>query len=38
VLHEILERFPEWEIDTDNATLTSASVVREWEALPAFLA
>jgi cytochrome P450 len=37
VLHEILKRFPEWEIDVDNAHLTSASVVRGWETLPAFL-
>jgi len=37
VLDEILRRFPEWEIDTDNARLTSASVVRGWETLPAFI-
>jgi len=36
-LEEILKRFPDWEIDVDNARLTSASVVRGWETLPAFL-
>ena len=36
-LDEILKRFPEWEIDVDNARLTSASVVRGWETLPAFV-
>jgi cytochrome P450/acetyl esterase/lipase len=36
-LDEILKRFPEWEIDVDNAQLTSASVVRGWETLPAFV-
>ena len=36
-LEEILKRFPDWEIDADNARLTSASVVRGWETLPAFL-
>jgi len=36
-LHEILKRFPDWEIDVDHARLTSASVVRGWETLPAFV-
>ena len=36
-LEEILKRFPEWDIDVDNARLTSASVVRGWEALPAIV-
>jgi cytochrome P450 len=36
-LDEILKRFPNWEIDVGNARLTSASVVRGWETLPAFL-
>ena len=36
-LDEILKRFPEWEIDIDNARLTSASVVRGWETLPALI-
>ena len=36
-LAEVLDRFPEWEIDVDNAHLTSASVVRGWEALPAIV-
>ena len=33
----IPQLFPEWEIDVDNARLTSASVVRGWETLPAFI-
>jgi cytochrome P450/acetyl esterase/lipase len=37
VLEEVLKRFPEWEIDMGNAQLTSASVVRGWETLPAFV-
>ncbi len=36
-LHEVLKRFPEWEIDRDNAHMSSASVVRGWETLPAFI-
>lgn len=36
-LEEILKRFPEWDIDTDNAHLSSASTVRGWESMPAFV-
>ena len=36
-LDEVLKRFPEWEIDHDNARMSSASVVRGWETLPAFI-
>lgn len=36
-LEEILKRFPEWNIDTDNAHLSSASAVRGWESMPAFV-
>ena len=36
-LEEILKRFPEWEIDFERARMTSASVVRGWECLPAFV-
>ena len=36
-LDEILNRFPEWEIDHDNATMASTSTVRGWETLPAFV-
>lgn len=35
-LEEILMRFPEWDIDTQNAHLSSASAVRGWESMPAF--
>jgi cytochrome P450 len=36
-LDESLERFPEWEIDVDNARSTSASVVRGWDTIPALI-
>jgi cytochrome P450 len=36
-LDEILRRFPEWEIDTDNARMASASILRGWDTLPALI-
>ncbi|TMM17808.1 MAG: cytochrome P450 [Actinobacteria bacterium] len=33
-LDEVLRRFPEWEVDVDNARLASTSTVRGWERLP----
>ena len=36
-LDEVLNRFPEWEIDTDNARMVTTSTVRGFEALPAFV-
>jgi len=36
-LEEILKRFPEWEIDIDNAQLSPTSTVRGWDAMPAFI-
>lgn len=36
-LEEILKRFPEWDIDTQNAHLSSASAVRGWESMPALI-
>ena len=35
-LDEILNRFPEWDVDLENAHLSSTSTVRGWETLPAF--
>lgn len=35
-LDELLQRFPEWEIDRDNARLSPTSTVRGWETLPVF--
>jgi cytochrome P450 len=35
-LDEILNRFPEWEVDYDNAVLSTTSSVRGWDTLPAF--
>jgi cytochrome P450 len=35
-LDEILNRFPEWDVDLPNAHLSSTSTVRGWETLPAY--
>jgi cytochrome P450 len=35
-LDEVLKRFPEWEVDFDNAKLSPTSTVRGWETLPVF--
>jgi cytochrome P450 len=37
-LDEVLNRFPEWDVDLDNAHLSSTSTVRGWETLPAYTA
>lgn len=34
-LEEILKRFPDWEVDLTNATLSPTSTVRGWESMPA---
>jgi cytochrome P450 len=36
-LEEILKRFPDWEVDLDNAVLSSTSSVRGWDSLPAWI-
>ena len=36
-LEEILKRFPEWEIDLDNARMASSPTLRGWDSLPAFI-
>ena len=36
-LDEVLNRFPEWEVDYDNARLSSTSTVRGWESMPVFV-
>jgi cytochrome P450 len=33
-LDEVLQRWPEWEIDSDNAKMARTSTVRGWETLP----
>jgi cytochrome P450 len=33
-LDEVLQRFPEWEVDADNAVQARTSTVRGWERLP----
>jgi cytochrome P450 len=35
-LGEILARFPDWTVDTENARLSSSSTTRGWDTLPAF--
>ncbi len=35
-LDEVLQRFPEWEVDWDNAVQARTSTVRGWERLPVF--
>jgi cytochrome P450 len=35
-LEEVLKRFPEWDVDYENAKLASTSTVRGWETLPVF--
>jgi cytochrome P450 len=35
-LDEILTRFPEWDVDLDNAYFSSTSTVRGWETLPGY--
>ncbi len=36
-LEEVLTRFPNWEIDLDNAKMASSSTLRGWDTLPAFI-
>ena len=33
-LEEVLKRFPEWDVDWDNAVQARTSTVRGWESLP----
>jgi cytochrome P450 len=35
-LDEVLDRFPEWEVDWDRAKMAQTSTVRGWETLPVF--
>ncbi|MDO3634159.1 cytochrome P450 [Mycolicibacterium arseniciresistens] len=34
-LDEILNRFPDWEVDLDHAVLSPSSTVRGWDSMPA---
>lgn len=36
-LEEVLDRFPEWELDMANAVRARNSTVRGWESLPAYV-
>ena len=35
-LDEVLTRFPEWDVDWENAERAPTSTVRGWESLPVF--
>jgi cytochrome P450 len=37
-LDEVLKRFPEWDVDWENARRAPTSTVRGWESLPVFTA
>lgn len=36
-LEEILKRFPEWDVDLENARMSSPSVTRGWDTVPALI-
>jgi cytochrome P450 len=36
-LEEVLKRFPEWDVDLTDATLSPTSTVRGWESMPAVI-
>ena len=36
-LDEIMNRFPEWDVDLDSAVFSSSSAVRGWDSMPAHL-
>jgi cytochrome P450 len=36
-LEKILRRFPEWDVDVENAYLSPTSTVRGWETMPALI-
>lgn len=36
-LEEMLKRFPEWDVDMDNAALSPTSTVRGWDSMPAII-
>jgi cytochrome P450 len=36
-IEEILKRFPDWDIDIDNAAMSSTSTVRGWDTMPAII-
>jgi hypothetical protein len=33
-LDEVLNRFPDWEVDHDNAHMAPTSTVRGWDSMP----
>jgi cytochrome P450 len=35
-LDEIMNRFPEWDVDLDSAVFSSSSTVRGWDSMPAY--
>jgi len=37
-LEEVLRRFPDWEVDIDNARMAPTSTVRGWDSMPVVIA
>jgi cytochrome P450 len=37
-LDEVLNRFPEWDVDMDHAIMRPSTTVRGWDKLPAYTA
>lgn len=37
VMEEVLKRFPEWDVDYDNAVMSTTSSVRGWDNLPVWV-
>jgi cytochrome P450 len=37
VLEEVLKRFPNWEVDEENARMTPGFLTRGWESMPVFV-
>jgi cytochrome P450 len=36
-LDEVLNRFPDWQVDIDNAVQVRTSTVRGWDSMPAII-
>jgi cytochrome P450 len=36
-IEEVLKRFPEWEVDWDNAKLAATTSTRGWDTLPVLI-
>ena len=36
-LDEVLKRFPDWEVDYENARVAPTSTMRGWDSMPVFV-